>query len=585
MKKKLLNPVKPKFETFFILTLFVFLLIPSLGYSQANGDYRSAKTGGGWASAGTWDVYSATPDCWIPTTVWAASTAYTVGTYRTNGANLYIVTVSGTSAASGGPTGTTTGIDDGTVKWDYVNVAPAAAPTSSTNVIIMDGVAQTSNGSGYVAGTLTIGQGNAFSGTAVLTGTAVTSVTINNPGKLIANPGVVFAGAGTTQATGSLTYYMNGTYYKNKGTGYTTATISFGSAWVASTAYTAGQQRTNGGNFYTVVTAGTSDVSGGPTGTGTSITDGTVVWNFAGSVPTAHAVIDAGKVTDVVIDSPGSGYIASGSSFPGINISGDGTGASYGIQMGVESVIITAGGNYTVVPSVIAGSSFQCGNSGTARTVTISGDVTFKSGSNMISGGGSKSLTTPILSIGGNLVAETPISFVQSYPPSYTSYTTVNFTKSGDASISGAGSCKFFALGITSTTNLTMNSTPNIVTNTLTIPAGGKVIIPSDKTLTVNGTDYNNTTLTATISTGINNLSKDQKSLIYTTNGKITVVLNGLNTPKGKIAVYNLLGQVITIQTITDRTTIISKNLKAGTYFVKIQQTGGDVLTQKIIME
>jgi len=51
-------------------------------------------------------------------------------------------------------------------------------------------------------------------------------------------------------------------------------------AWVASTAYVVGQVRENGGNIYRCVTAGTSAGSGGPTGTGTAIADGTAAWNY-----------------------------------------------------------------------------------------------------------------------------------------------------------------------------------------------------------------------------------------------------------------------------------------------------------------
>ncbi|MBO9380462.1 hypothetical protein GG804_27235, partial [Sphingomonas histidinilytica] len=51
-------------------------------------------------------------------------------------------------------------------------------------------------------------------------------------------------------------------------------------AWAADTAYTLNQIRTNGGRYYRVTTAGTSASSGGPTGTGLSITDGTAVWEW-----------------------------------------------------------------------------------------------------------------------------------------------------------------------------------------------------------------------------------------------------------------------------------------------------------------
>lgn len=50
---------------------------------------------------------------------WAGSTAYTVGAFRTNGANQYKCVTAGTSASSGGPTGTGAGITDGTAVWDY----------------------------------------------------------------------------------------------------------------------------------------------------------------------------------------------------------------------------------------------------------------------------------------------------------------------------------------------------------------------------------------------------------------------------------------------------------------------------------
>ena len=52
--------------------------------------------------------------------------------------------------------------------------------------------------------------------------------------------------------------------------------------WAATTAYTLDQKVTKGGNIYVVTTAGTSAGAGGPSGTGTGITDGTVVWDYFG---------------------------------------------------------------------------------------------------------------------------------------------------------------------------------------------------------------------------------------------------------------------------------------------------------------
>jgi hypothetical protein len=51
---------------------------------------------------------------------WAPSTAVTLGTWRYNGTNVYAVVTAGTTAGAGGPTGTGSGITDGTAVWDYV---------------------------------------------------------------------------------------------------------------------------------------------------------------------------------------------------------------------------------------------------------------------------------------------------------------------------------------------------------------------------------------------------------------------------------------------------------------------------------
>jgi hypothetical protein len=77
--------------------------------------YRLYRSGGGCAAQGTVGP-SYTAD-------WAASTAYTAGDRRKNGANVYLCATSGTSASSGGPTGTGSGISDGTATWNYLGVA------------------------------------------------------------------------------------------------------------------------------------------------------------------------------------------------------------------------------------------------------------------------------------------------------------------------------------------------------------------------------------------------------------------------------------------------------------------------------
>ena len=57
----------------------------------------------------------------VITDPWLANQIYTIGQKRVNGSQAYKVIVSGTSAASGGPTGTGASIVDGTVTWKSIN--------------------------------------------------------------------------------------------------------------------------------------------------------------------------------------------------------------------------------------------------------------------------------------------------------------------------------------------------------------------------------------------------------------------------------------------------------------------------------
>jgi hypothetical protein len=81
-----------------------------------------------------------------------------------------------------------------------------------------------------------------------------------------------------------------GGYLKGFGPQYIFATSADGTtnavggggstAWIASTAYALNKYASHSGNWYRCITAGTSASSGGPTGTGASISDGTVTWTF-----------------------------------------------------------------------------------------------------------------------------------------------------------------------------------------------------------------------------------------------------------------------------------------------------------------
>lgn len=71
--------------------------------------------------------------------------------------------------------------------------------------------------------------------------------------------------------------------------------------WAATHAYTVGQGATNGGNNYQCIGAGTSASSGGPTGTGSSITDGTVTWMYLSAGPALIDYTVGTSGTDIVI--------------------------------------------------------------------------------------------------------------------------------------------------------------------------------------------------------------------------------------------------------------------------------------------
>ena len=59
---------------------------------------------------------------------WQASSAYRLREFVLNGAKLYECTVAGTSASSGGPTGTDAAITDGTVTWTWRRIVGEPPP-------------------------------------------------------------------------------------------------------------------------------------------------------------------------------------------------------------------------------------------------------------------------------------------------------------------------------------------------------------------------------------------------------------------------------------------------------------------------
>lgn len=119
-------------------TLCVDMALPSDWLNAASGGTKTlagswAGVGAAGAGAGTIVGHYAIMDTAAATCheqgllsinvggAWAATTAYTVSQRVSNGGNVYNCTVAGTSAGSGGPTGTGGAITDGGVTWAYVS--------------------------------------------------------------------------------------------------------------------------------------------------------------------------------------------------------------------------------------------------------------------------------------------------------------------------------------------------------------------------------------------------------------------------------------------------------------------------------
>jgi uncharacterized phage protein gp47/JayE len=86
---------------------------------------------------------------------------------------------------------------------------------------------------------------------------------------------------GTVLGAGRLTSVLGAT--SSRFVTLTSATIAAAKGWAPTTAYVLGDIRANDSRIYRCSTAGTSAASGGPTGTGTDITDNGAHWRYLGA--------------------------------------------------------------------------------------------------------------------------------------------------------------------------------------------------------------------------------------------------------------------------------------------------------------
>ncbi len=215
----------------------------------------NATPGGAWsAPANTTRVNSLILDSAssvLPaSTVWAPSTAYAVGAVvtKTGSSQAYVATTAGTSAASGGPSGLTAPINDGTVVW--------SALPNPANPWVM--IFHNSIGEGIGAENQSVNHSFVYS----------LQVLLGSLGIHTCQDGCGYSG------------YI----YPGDSTG-DVPPLYLVQQWTANTAYAAGDVIINGSQQYVATSGGTSASSGGgPTGTSYPITDGTVTW---GAFPAA----------------------------------------------------------------------------------------------------------------------------------------------------------------------------------------------------------------------------------------------------------------------------------------------------------
>ena len=221
--------------------------------------------------------------------IWQAENDYGLeGMVRANGPRVYRLVVPGKSGSSGGPIGTGPSIRDGSAVWEYVRRNDLRALTqdeyderwsqlieySSQQRLMVYACLCSSNDYNQ------IGLGD-FRKPELTDSIVATAERIAKYSNVIA-----------------LEVFSEGD-------------LTTGATWQPNTEYKAPFSLNNDGKAYVATVAGTSAPSGGPTGTGSSINDGTVTWRYVGipllpdDVFALIAAIRAVKNIPIGMSSPG----------------------------------------------------------------------------------------------------------------------------------------------------------------------------------------------------------------------------------------------------------------------------------------
>lgn len=318
--------------------------------------------------------------------VWTSGVAILNGQKVEHNNNLYEATMSGT-LASPAPTHKSGIVANGTALLKYIGTrATGTVVTSGGQVtgITLNGsifeILVTNPGSGYTTApaiTLAGGGGSSFVGQSVMSGTGVSRVVI-----------------------------------LDSGNNYTSVpTVTFGTQWSASTAYTVGQQIFAANRLYTVTTSGTSG-SVAPTHVTGAASNGSAILTYVGSPATGTAslkygsgysvlpaitiqatsggseakayfvgvkseaklvpILSNGQIVGVQIDDGGVGY-----TYANISVTGDGTDASLRADLSPGDIntlqanteLLTLDGRIMAFDVISGGYGY-----GTNPTITIEGD-------------------------------------------------------------------------------------------------------------------------------------------------------------------------------------------------------------------
>lgn len=110
------------------------------------------------------------------------------------------------------------------------------------------------------------------------------------------------SGTGITFTASAVTGINNDTGFQTTDVGRLISVGHQAAAWAATTAYSADNIVRNSGNVYKCIKAGTSAGSGGPSGEGTEIVDGSVTWEYLrdGGIHWGYGVIASRSSTTVV---------------------------------------------------------------------------------------------------------------------------------------------------------------------------------------------------------------------------------------------------------------------------------------------